>query len=261
MGRSDSSRALRSRAPPRRSARGAQMTLSMAVAGNARASLSRRLAERHLRSRPAPRRCATTTSPPPTPAAARCTAGSRSAATPCCVHVDTAGRALPAHDRSADRAQRTAHRRRRAGRGPLRLQRGACLRDGDTALVGAPRDDGFAGAAWVFVRSGSTWAQQGEADGRRSWTEFGEEQCSEPEEPAKNPASECGFGASVALSADGDTALVGAPQRSNAEGRRMGVHASGLDLEQTGEAHERPKSAGKGRFGRASRSPRTATTR
>ena len=29
--------------------------------------------------------------------------------------------------------------------------------DGDTALVGGPVDNSFAGAAWVFVRGGGVW--------------------------------------------------------------------------------------------------------
>jgi hypothetical protein len=66
--------------------------------------------------------------------------------------------------------------------------------DGNTALVGGPRDDADVGAAWVFVRSGSTWAQQG---------------------PKLTGGGETGkgrFGVSVALSADGNTALVGGPR-------------------------------------------------
>ncbi len=71
--------------------------------------------------------------------------------------------------------------------------------DGDTALVGAPLDAEGVGAAWVFTRSGSAWAQQ--------------EQLPVPEE-----AGERGhFGSSVALSADGDTAFVGA------QGQRKGA--------------------------------------
>jgi hypothetical protein len=70
--------------------------------------------------------------------------------------------------------------------------------DGNTALVGGPNDEGKAklamsGAAWVFTRSGSTWAQQG-----AKLTGTGE---SGPGE----------LGWSVALSADGNTALAGAP--------------------------------------------------
>jgi hypothetical protein len=64
--------------------------------------------------------------------------------------------------------------------------------DGDTALVGGPRDSSEAGAVWVFARTGSTWTQQAKLVG-------GEE-------------SGAGhFGRSVALSADGNTALIGAP--------------------------------------------------
>jgi len=64
--------------------------------------------------------------------------------------------------------------------------------DGDTALVGGPLDEGELGAAWVFVRSGSTWRQQAELGG-----------AAEEGEPL--------FGKSVALSADGDTAVIGDP--------------------------------------------------
>jgi hypothetical protein len=66
----------------------------------------------------------------------------------------------------------------------------ALSEDGETALIGAPRDSGEAGAAWVYVRSGSTWTQQAKLTG-------GEER------------GAARFGRSVALSADGDTALVG----------------------------------------------------
>ena len=60
--------------------------------------------------------------------------------------------------------------------------------DGSTALVGAPADSGAAGAAWVFTRSGSTWSQQG---------------------PKLTGGEASGhFGGNVALSADGNTALV-----------------------------------------------------
>jgi hypothetical protein len=34
--------------------------------------------------------------------------------------------------------------------------------DGKTALVGAFNDDSNVGAAWVFIRSDTTWMQQGE---------------------------------------------------------------------------------------------------
>ena len=87
--------------------------------------------------------------------------------------------------------------------------------DGNTALIGGPNDghEGT-GAAWVFTRSGSTWTQQGEkliGAGVR-------------------PAPD--FGKTVALSADGNTALIGAP--STAGRRGVGVHALGLDLDPAG---------------------------
>ncbi len=71
--------------------------------------------------------------------------------------------------------------------------------DGRVALVGAP----FAvlgvlrmkGAAYVFVRSGGTWSQQQKLTADDGLQEFN-------------------FGASVALSSDGSTALIGAPRAS-----------------------------------------------
>src|SRR5439155_13364690 len=64
-------------------------------------------------------------------------------------------------------------------------------KEGNTALVGGPEDYGMTGAAWVFTRSGSTWTQQGS-----KLTGSGE-------------SGEGKFGSSVALSADGNTALIG----------------------------------------------------
>ncbi|MBZ5580412.1 MAG: Ig-like domain-containing protein [Acidobacteriia bacterium] len=69
--------------------------------------------------------------------------------------------------------------------------------DGSTALVGGPGDDGI----WVFSRSSGVWSQQG---GKLAGT--GE---------AGNSA---GQGAAVALSADGNTALVGGPEDNGGMG-------------------------------------------
>ena len=62
--------------------------------------------------------------------------------------------------------------------------------DGNTAVVGGPYDNSYAGAAWVYRRNGIVWSQEGSklvgaAVGR----------------------AEQGY--SVALSADGNTALAG----------------------------------------------------
>jgi hypothetical protein len=59
-------------------------------------------------------------------------------------------------------------------------------------LVGGLADNSTRGAAWLFTRSGSTWTQQG---GKLT----GSDQAGEGE-----------FGTNVALSADGNTALIGA---------------------------------------------------
>jgi hypothetical protein len=63
--------------------------------------------------------------------------------------------------------------------------------NGSFALVGGPGDNAGAGAAWMFSRSGASWTQQGEklTAGRETESD--------------------GFGMNVAVSADGDTALIG----------------------------------------------------
>jgi len=71
----------------------------------------------------------------------------------------------------------------------------ACF-DGKVAVIGAAMDNEGSlervGAAWIFTRSGSTWAQRGaKFRGGAGRGENGR------------------FGASVALSADGKTALIG----------------------------------------------------
>ncbi len=68
--------------------------------------------------------------------------------------------------------------------------------DGNTVLIGAPLADRGAGAAYVFVREGSSWVSQGPP-----LTASGETSCA---------GSGGAFGTSVALSRDGDDALVGA---------------------------------------------------
>ena len=65
--------------------------------------------------------------------------------------------------------------------------------DGNTALVGGRGDNSFAGAVWVFTRSNGVWTQQGNKLVGTGTVGIAEQ------------------GASVALSADGNTALVGGP--------------------------------------------------
>jgi len=69
--------------------------------------------------------------------------------------------------------------------------------DGNTAVVGGPSDNLTTGAAWVFTRSGGIWTQQGHKLVGTGAFRAGE------------PPSPLGQGISVALSADGNTAIVG----------------------------------------------------
>jgi hypothetical protein len=78
--------------------------------------------------------------------------------------------------------------------------------DGNTAMVGGPEDNNCAGAAWVFTRSGGVWNQQGSklvgtgAVGEVVGVEGSMQ------------------GYSVAMSADGNTAMVGGPYDNNTAG-------------------------------------------
>ena len=74
--------------------------------------------------------------------------------------------------------------------------------DGNTALVGGYADNNYAGAVWVFTRINGTWSQQG---GKLIATD-----AVGPHAPE--------FGRSVAISGDGNTALVVGPADSNYTG-------------------------------------------
>jgi hypothetical protein len=63
--------------------------------------------------------------------------------------------------------------------------------DGNTAIVGGPWDNSQAGAAWVYILSGGVWTQQGS------------------KLVPTDPVGPSQYGGSVALSADGNTAIVG----------------------------------------------------
>jgi hypothetical protein len=90
--------------------------------------------------------------------------------------------------------------------------------DGSTAIVGGFTDNGEIGAAWVFVRTGGVWNQQGgkligsDAVGQRR------------------------FGVSVALSADGNTAVVGGPFDNGGDGAAwVFVRSGGVWTQQGGK--------------------------
>jgi hypothetical protein len=64
--------------------------------------------------------------------------------------------------------------------------------DGNSLIVGGSGDNHLAGAAWVFTRSGGRWTQQAKLVGAGA-------------------VDRAEYGSSVALSGDGNTAIVGAP--------------------------------------------------
>jgi hypothetical protein len=80
--------------------------------------------------------------------------------------------------------------------------------DGNTVIVGGPGDDSSRGAAWIFTRSGGVWTQQG-----NKLVGTGAVGTVYLPESINIPGAE--QGASVSLSADGNTAIVGGPTDNN----------------------------------------------
>ena len=72
--------------------------------------------------------------------------------------------------------------------------------DGNTAVVGGWGDNNYAGAAWVFTRSGGLWTQEGN------------------NLVGTGATSGANQGQSVAVSADGNTAVVGGPDDNSGAG-------------------------------------------
>ena len=81
--------------------------------------------------------------------------------------------------------------------------------DGRIAIVGGPTDHFGTGGAWVFVRSGATWTQEGK------------------KLIGKGEVGPGRVGVSVALSSDGKTAAVGAPLDTNDAGAAWIFRRSG----------------------------------
>ncbi|WP_316186622.1 hypothetical protein [Bradyrhizobium sp. SZCCHNRI2014] len=85
------------------------------------------------------------------------------------------------------------------GRATMQGSSVALSGDGNTAIVGGPDDDAYAGAAWVFTRTEGVWSQSGPkltgSDAVRG--------------TAQGAVKGSLQGGSVALSADGTTAIVG----------------------------------------------------
>ncbi|HWY17537.1 MAG TPA: hypothetical protein VNY27_02370 [Solirubrobacteraceae bacterium] len=109
----------------------------------------------------------------------------------------------------------------------------ALAADGATALIGGPGDGGYAGAAWVFARSGTaTWIQQGPK------LTGGEEEQGEGH-----------FGRALALAADGATALIGAPNDHAHIGAAWVFARSGTTWTQQGSVLTGAGESGAGEFG------------
>ncbi|HYW47779.1 MAG TPA: hypothetical protein VE959_33230 [Bryobacteraceae bacterium] len=90
--------------------------------------------------------------------------------------------------------------------------------DGNTLLVGGSSDNGGLGAAWVFTRSNGVWSQQG---GKLVGT---------------GAAGSSNQGIAAALSADGNTALVGGDQDNNSAGAAwIFTRANGVWTQQGGK--------------------------
>ena len=66
--------------------------------------------------------------------------------------------------------------------------------DGNTAFAGAPTDNAYAGAAWVYTRSNNVWTQQGK------------------KLVGTGAVGSAKQGWSAAVSADGNTAIIGGPE-------------------------------------------------
>ena len=105
------------------------------------------------------------------------------------LHVDARGARYPLHIDPLIQQGEKLTGSEEAGSQIFFGESAALSADGNTALVGGPFDDGGIGAAWVFTRSDASWSQQGAK--------------------LSGPGEGGGFGTRVALSSDGNTALIG----------------------------------------------------
>ncbi len=107
----------------------------------------------------------------------------------------------------------------------------ALAADGKTALIGGYRDGGATGAAWVFTRSGEEWTQQG------------------PKLTGAGESGEGEFADSVALSGDGNTALIGGSRDNSETGAAWVFTRSGEEWKQQGAKLTGAGEVGPGHFG------------
>jgi Secretion system C-terminal sorting domain/FG-GAP repeat len=86
--------------------------------------------------------------------------------------------------------------------------------DGNTAIIGGWYDNNTAGAAWIFTRNNGAWTQQGS-----KLVGLGTDQYSQ-------------FGWSVAISSDGNTAIMGSPGDGNNGGAWIFIRNNGVWAQQ-----------------------------
>ena len=106
--------------------------------------------------------------------------------------------------------------------------------DGNTAIIGGPTDNSGVGTAWMFARNGEAWSQQGS------------------KLVATDATGLASQGFSVAISADGNTAIVGGPYDNSWAGAawvytRSGGRVVAAGRQVGGQRRRRP--CGSGRFG------------
>ena len=105
--------------------------------------------------------------------------------------------------------------------------------DGNTAIVGGASDSDFAGAAWVYTRSDGVWSQQTKLVGAGA-------------------VAAAAQGASVSLSGDGNTAIVGGPSDNGENTLGFGVGATWVYTRSGSVWTQRgPKLVGTGNVGNA----------
>jgi hypothetical protein len=103
--------------------------------------------------------------------------------------------------------------------------------DGSTVVVGGPADSSERGAVWVFERSGASWKQQGGKLTARDELRKGE------------------LGSAVAVSADGNTALLGGPGDTDRGGAAWFFKRTGKKWSQDGDKFWIRSTTNKARFG------------
>jgi hypothetical protein len=89
--------------------------------------------------------------------------------------------------------------------------------DGDTAVVGGPSDNNSVGATWVFMRQNGIWAQQGD------------------KLVGSGGLGQSNQGSAVAISADGNTIIIGGPSDDQHRGATWSFHRNYARWEQESE--------------------------